>query len=123
MVLASAWLVLAPAPARADSLVVDSMLQLVREIAAEPVSRPTVKTSKAGAAERRRCAAGKPAGAKRHKARTDRRSPRSRHKRGPAHPRVHLTAAARGSGRIDVIDAGGPVSVAEHPAIEAKPGL
>jgi hypothetical protein len=116
----------------------DTMLDLVREMGAQkaPASADGVTTTTKAS---RRCRARKARAlkARAHKARRHRAvhagrrgvhrnvarsAPRSA-RRLAQRLALRLTAQQRGSGRIDVIDAGGPISFDSRPAIEAKPGL
>jgi hypothetical protein len=125
-------LVIFAAPAAAS----DSMLDLVHELAAQPTA--AAATSIVAPARAKRCSssraragqargkascqvkAGKVNKAKDHRARKVHRRAKRRLRRSE---RLKLNAAARGSGRIDVIDMSGPVSFDDRPAIATKSGL
>jgi hypothetical protein len=124
-------LVLLAAPAAAS----DSMLDLVHELAAQPPAAAATfvaparakrcSSSRARAGEARGKAtcqvkAGKVSKAKDAKSRKVHRRAKRRLRRSE---RLKLNAAARGSGRIDVIDMSGPVSFDDRPAIATKSGL
>jgi hypothetical protein len=92
-------------PARAS----DSMLDLVRELGAQAAPAAISGGQPRCGGHRRRS----------HRQRSWAR-PARRHRVRRSGAR--LTAAGRGSGRIDVIDISGPVSTDDRPGIERKPG-
>lgn len=99
-------------PAHAD-FASDLVLQLAAE-APRPTAERSAKTSRARKSIARRGKA--PRGKKRRPIASIRRGQRGT-------KAIKLTAEQRGSGRIDVLDASGPVPLAEAPAIEAKTGF
>ena len=130
------------APAHAS----DTMLDLVHELVAQPA--PAAPSFSLAPAHAKRCTsgraragrakvscqvkavragkvarAGKAKAGKAHKAQKDRHGAGRAGRRSPLAARLKLTAAARGSGRIDVIDMSGPVSSNDRPAIAVKTGL
>jgi hypothetical protein len=129
LVACSLFIVLAPAAQASDT-----MLDLVRELGAQPAPAAAKRTAKAAvkvsAAKRPRCT---PAGAtsrirKAAHAAKARKAIHRAHGRRMARRQMmrlprHLSAAALGSGRVDVIDMSGPISLDERPAIAAKSGL
>jgi hypothetical protein len=136
LVLTGLALFVLAAPANAS----DTMLDLVQELAAQPApSSSTARPARtprcrpgrtrADRGARASCqvkdhrAAGKAKAGKPHKAKKDRRRPGRPDRRSARATRSKLTAAARGSGRIDVIDMSGPVSYDDRPAIATKTGL
>jgi hypothetical protein len=97
----------APAVAHADAVT-----ELVRSVATAPAPTHAARRPKHKTARHR--AAGK--------ARVRRPAP-AIHRGRRSRPGTGLTAAQRGSGRVDTLDASGPVSVGDGPAIEAKGDL